>query len=178
MLSRMVPSSPPAMRTFHLLKTPDILCANDSRQSGHYYSVHSARMKRCQIASTARLANRETRFSPVNESATRTDGFLLFPNGVLSNFNSQVKKYQISSSPKFGLVEFQNSKKIKFEICADEASRFSDRGPPPCPTALGQKHEGGSPMQRIQRTKGLVRHLTHYCPQLGIRRHGGANACH
>src|SRR5258708_18419796 len=29
MLSRMVPSSPPEKRTFHLLKTPDILCAND-----------------------------------------------------------------------------------------------------------------------------------------------------
>src|ERR1035438_8576860 len=32
MLSRMAPSSPPAMRTFHLLKTPDILCANDTGQ--------------------------------------------------------------------------------------------------------------------------------------------------
>jgi hypothetical protein len=29
MLSRMVPSSPPAKRTLHLLKVPDILCAND-----------------------------------------------------------------------------------------------------------------------------------------------------
>jgi hypothetical protein len=29
MLSRMAPSSPPVMRTLHLLKTPDILCAND-----------------------------------------------------------------------------------------------------------------------------------------------------
>ena len=29
MLSRMAPSSPPDMRTLHLLKTPDILCAND-----------------------------------------------------------------------------------------------------------------------------------------------------
>ena len=55
MLSRMVPSSPPAMRTFHLLKTPDILCANDSRRSGNYYSVHSGRMKRCLTASTPRL---------------------------------------------------------------------------------------------------------------------------
>ena len=25
------------MRTFHLLKTPDILCANDNRQSVNYY---------------------------------------------------------------------------------------------------------------------------------------------
>jgi hypothetical protein len=32
MLSRMVPSSPPAKRTLHLLKTPDILCANDMRR--------------------------------------------------------------------------------------------------------------------------------------------------
>src|ERR1035441_10626272 len=31
MLSRMAPSSPPDMRTLHLLRTPDILCANDNR---------------------------------------------------------------------------------------------------------------------------------------------------
>src|ERR1017187_2625958 len=31
MLSRMAPSSPPDMRTLHLLRTPDILCANDKR---------------------------------------------------------------------------------------------------------------------------------------------------
>src|ERR1700738_1389589 len=30
MLSRMAPSPPPAKRTLHLLKTPDILCANDT----------------------------------------------------------------------------------------------------------------------------------------------------
>jgi hypothetical protein len=30
MLSRMVLSLPPEMRTLHLLKTPDILCANDT----------------------------------------------------------------------------------------------------------------------------------------------------
>src|ERR1039457_833643 len=36
MLSRMAPSSPPDMRTLHLLRTPDILCANDSRQFGNY----------------------------------------------------------------------------------------------------------------------------------------------
>ena|ERR1017187_7546751 len=30
MLSRMAPSSPPDMRTLHLLRTPDILCANDT----------------------------------------------------------------------------------------------------------------------------------------------------
>jgi hypothetical protein len=30
MLVCMDPSSPPVMRTFHLLKTPDILCANDT----------------------------------------------------------------------------------------------------------------------------------------------------
>jgi hypothetical protein len=33
MLSRMAPSSPPEKRTLHLLKTPDILCANDNRLS-------------------------------------------------------------------------------------------------------------------------------------------------
>src|SRR5450631_878823 len=37
MLSRMAPSSPPEKRTFHLLKTPDILCANDSGRSGSYF---------------------------------------------------------------------------------------------------------------------------------------------
>jgi GTP cyclohydrolase II len=35
----MVPSSPLAMRTFHLLKTPDILCANDRRGAGLYQKV-------------------------------------------------------------------------------------------------------------------------------------------
>src|SRR5260370_27326790 len=40
MLSRMVPSSPPAMRTFHLLKTPDILCANDNRLLVNYQLVN------------------------------------------------------------------------------------------------------------------------------------------
>jgi hypothetical protein len=29
----MDPSSPPVMRTFHLLKTPDILCANVSNET-------------------------------------------------------------------------------------------------------------------------------------------------
>jgi len=43
MLSRMVPSSPPAMRTFHLLKTPDILCANDSRLPVCYSSANRTR---------------------------------------------------------------------------------------------------------------------------------------
>src|SRR5665213_654788 len=39
MLSRMAPSSPPDMRTLHLLRTPDILCANDNRPPGSYHSV-------------------------------------------------------------------------------------------------------------------------------------------
>ena len=39
MLSRMVPSLPPEMRTFHLLKTADILCANDSRLLFSYHFV-------------------------------------------------------------------------------------------------------------------------------------------
>ena len=34
MLPRMDPSSPPVKRTLHLLKTPDILCANDRRVAG------------------------------------------------------------------------------------------------------------------------------------------------
>src|SRR5277367_1722923 len=33
MLSCMAPSSPPVKRTLHLLKTPDILCANDTRRN-------------------------------------------------------------------------------------------------------------------------------------------------
>jgi hypothetical protein len=36
----MDPSSPPVLRTFHLLKTPDILCANDNRQLGNYQLVN------------------------------------------------------------------------------------------------------------------------------------------
>src|ERR1035437_6079746 len=42
MLSRMAPSSPPDMRTLHLLRTPDILCANDSRQFGNYQLNNTA----------------------------------------------------------------------------------------------------------------------------------------
>src|ERR1017187_4577443 len=38
MLVCMDPSSPPVKRTLHLLKTPDILLANDSGQSGSYLS--------------------------------------------------------------------------------------------------------------------------------------------
>jgi hypothetical protein len=34
MLSRMDPSLPPDMRTLHLLKSPDILCANDKECLG------------------------------------------------------------------------------------------------------------------------------------------------
>src|SRR5450631_1558103 len=41
MLSRMAPSSPPVKRTLHLLKTPDILCANDNRPTGSYCLVLS-----------------------------------------------------------------------------------------------------------------------------------------
>ena len=33
------------MRTIHLLKTPDILCANDSRRSGNYYWMIRRRLK-------------------------------------------------------------------------------------------------------------------------------------
>src|ERR1035441_8243264 len=55
MLSRMAPSSPPDMRTFHLLKTPDILCANDSGQPGSYSSVNRlalavASVRSCRLA--------------------------------------------------------------------------------------------------------------------------------
>jgi type I restriction enzyme, S subunit len=40
MLVCMDPSSPPAMRTFHLLKTPDILCANDTTTGKSYLVVN------------------------------------------------------------------------------------------------------------------------------------------
>jgi hypothetical protein len=39
MLSRMVLSLPPEMRTLHLLKTPDILCANDRGHGSVYRGV-------------------------------------------------------------------------------------------------------------------------------------------
>src|ERR1019366_4298495 len=42
MLPRMAPSSPPVMRTLHLLKTPDILCANDSRLPVSYIVVNTS----------------------------------------------------------------------------------------------------------------------------------------
>ena len=41
MLVCMDPSSPPVMRTFHLLKTPDILLANDNRLPVNYQSVNT-----------------------------------------------------------------------------------------------------------------------------------------
>src|ERR1019366_2376535 len=44
MLSRMAPSSPPEKRTLHLLKTPDILCANDNRPTGSYSLVSILRL--------------------------------------------------------------------------------------------------------------------------------------
>ena len=43
MLVCMAPSSPPAKRTLHLLKTPDILCANDNRQPVSNLSSNSRR---------------------------------------------------------------------------------------------------------------------------------------
>src|ERR1035441_6020452 len=36
----MAPSSPPAKRTDHLLRIPDILCANDNRPPGSYLLVN------------------------------------------------------------------------------------------------------------------------------------------
>jgi hypothetical protein len=39
----MDPSSPPVKRTLHLLKTPDILLANDSGQAGSYQLNTSSR---------------------------------------------------------------------------------------------------------------------------------------
>jgi hypothetical protein len=41
MLSRMAPSSLPVKRTLHLLKTPDILCANDSGPLGSNIFVNT-----------------------------------------------------------------------------------------------------------------------------------------
>jgi len=36
----MAPSSPPEKRTFHLLKTPDILLANDNPLPGSYWLIN------------------------------------------------------------------------------------------------------------------------------------------
>ena len=40
MLPHMDPSSPPDKRTLHLLKIPDILCANDNRKPGSYRFIN------------------------------------------------------------------------------------------------------------------------------------------
>src|ERR1035437_5311207 len=40
------PSSPPDMRTLHLLRTPDILCANDSRVFVSYCLITPRRLNR------------------------------------------------------------------------------------------------------------------------------------
>jgi hypothetical protein len=45
MLSRMAPSSPPEMRTLHLLKAPDILLANDNRQAVSYWLINTGRRR-------------------------------------------------------------------------------------------------------------------------------------
>src|ERR1017187_2878887 len=55
MLVCMDPSSPPVKRTLHLLKTPDILLANDSGQPGSYSSVNRlalavASVRSCRLA--------------------------------------------------------------------------------------------------------------------------------
>jgi hypothetical protein len=41
----MAPSSPHDVRTYHLLRTPDILLANDSRPTGSYISVNIANQR-------------------------------------------------------------------------------------------------------------------------------------
>jgi hypothetical protein len=46
MLSRMAPSSPPVKRTLHLLKTPDILLANDNRPLVSYQLINMAALLR------------------------------------------------------------------------------------------------------------------------------------
>src|ERR1035441_6516292 len=50
MLVCMDPSSPPVKRTLHLLKTPDILLANDNRLLGNYSFINiSARLDRAAL---------------------------------------------------------------------------------------------------------------------------------
>jgi hypothetical protein len=78
MLSRMAPSSPPVMRTLHLLKTPDILCANDSRPPGNYFVVNIPREPQRAIAAAtnsrhppAALASTPRGDPPAPESKTQ-----------------------------------------------------------------------------------------------------------
>src|ERR1019366_767371 len=63
MLSRMAPSSPPVKRTLHLLKTPDILLANDSGPLGSYVFDNSTR--RCCLLSYFRVDGQPTATSNV-----------------------------------------------------------------------------------------------------------------
>src|ERR1035441_5317097 len=55
MLSHVAPSSPPDMRTLHLLRTPDILCANDNRQPGNYQVVNN--LAQCYSTSNFRMGH-------------------------------------------------------------------------------------------------------------------------
>src|ERR1017187_8569212 len=73
MLSRMAPSSPPDMRTLHLLRTPDILCANDTRQLVSYISVNSIEVREhhAQVGGTETPVAAE---EVVNRSPPQTHG--------------------------------------------------------------------------------------------------------
>ena|ERR1035441_972853 len=57
----MAPSSPHAMRTYHLLRIPDILLANDSRHLGSYWLSNTARSEEfrrlLKLASTSEMAS-------------------------------------------------------------------------------------------------------------------------
>jgi len=58
---RMVPSLPPDMRTFHLLKAADILCANDSqqREGKELYNVGAERQKKSNGAKDRRVFRKD-----------------------------------------------------------------------------------------------------------------------
>src|ERR1017187_2240948 len=66
MLSRMAPSSPPDMRTLHLLRTPDILCANDTRTAANYYLVPSCLAIYKMVHFVEREARMQQRLSEQN----------------------------------------------------------------------------------------------------------------
>ena len=71
MLIHMAPSSPPVKRTLHLLKTPDILLANDTSLARSYLLVNGSRETGSRSVSRFALNRR----SSYPASGTHTPGF-------------------------------------------------------------------------------------------------------
>jgi hypothetical protein len=80
MLSRMDPSLPPAMRTLHLLKTPDTLLANDNRLLGRYHLIRpfTPRCFKRQLDPSRDLSAHHASAKQLKTRVIEADGVALF----------------------------------------------------------------------------------------------------